>query len=56
MRPEKTEVPCHSRCGTVKTPSCSKALSAEHRPILQPFTSNGDVSIEVKNIELDVTE
>jgi hypothetical protein len=28
----KTEVPCHSRCGTIKIPSCSKTLSAEHRP------------------------
>jgi hypothetical protein len=28
----KTEVPCHSRCGTRKIPPCSKALSAEHRP------------------------
>jgi hypothetical protein len=23
---------CRSRCGTIKTPPCSKALSAEHRP------------------------
>jgi hypothetical protein len=28
----KTEVPCHSRCGTIKIPPCSKALSTEHRP------------------------
>jgi hypothetical protein len=28
----KTEVPRHSRCGTIKIPPCSKALSAEHRP------------------------
>jgi hypothetical protein len=28
----KTEVLCHSRCGTIKIPFCSKALSAEHRP------------------------
>jgi hypothetical protein len=28
----KTEVPCHSRCGMIKIPLCSKALSAEHRP------------------------
>jgi hypothetical protein len=27
---EKTEVPCHSRCDTIKIPPCSKALSAEH--------------------------
>jgi hypothetical protein len=26
------EVPCRSRCGTIKIPSCSKALSADHRP------------------------
>jgi hypothetical protein len=24
-------LPCHSRCGTIKIPLCSKALSAEHR-------------------------
>jgi hypothetical protein len=28
----KTKTPCHSRCGTIKIPSCSKSLSAEHRP------------------------
>jgi hypothetical protein len=28
----KTEAPCHSRCGTIKIPPCSEALSAEHRP------------------------
>jgi hypothetical protein len=26
------EVPCHSRCCTLKIPSCSKTLSSEHRP------------------------
>jgi hypothetical protein len=25
----KMEVPCHSRCGTIKIPPCSKAMSAE---------------------------
>jgi hypothetical protein len=29
---EKNENPCHSRCGTIKIPPCSKALSAERRP------------------------
>jgi hypothetical protein len=28
----ETEALCHSRCGTMKIPPCSKALSAEHRP------------------------
>jgi hypothetical protein len=28
----KTEVPCHSRCGMIKIPPCSKTLSMEHRP------------------------
>jgi hypothetical protein len=28
----KTETPCPSRCGTIKIPPCSKALSAEQRP------------------------
>jgi hypothetical protein len=28
----KTEVARHSRCGTIKIPSCSKALRAEHSP------------------------
>jgi hypothetical protein len=27
----KNEVPCHSRCGTIKIYSCSNALSTEHR-------------------------
>jgi hypothetical protein len=27
----KTEVQCRSRCGLIKIPPCSKALSAEHR-------------------------
>jgi hypothetical protein len=31
IRPEKTESLCHSRCGTIKIPLCSKALSAKHR-------------------------
>ena len=25
-------LPFQSRCGTIKIPPCSKALSAEHRP------------------------
>jgi hypothetical protein len=28
----KTEAPCHSRCGTIEIPPCSKALIAEQRP------------------------
>jgi hypothetical protein len=28
----KTYVPCHRRCGVIKVPPCSKALSAKHRP------------------------
>jgi hypothetical protein len=28
----KTEVPCHSKCGSIKASPCSKGLSAEHRP------------------------
>jgi hypothetical protein len=26
---------CHGRCGTIKSPPCSKAIKAEHRPKLQ---------------------
>jgi hypothetical protein len=26
-----TGAPCHSRCGTIETPPCSKALIAKHR-------------------------
>jgi hypothetical protein len=46
----KTEVPCHSRCCTIKIPPCSKALSAEHRPkfcspspamVTTPYKKNG---------------
>jgi hypothetical protein len=32
MRPENRGR-CCSRCGTIKIPPCSKALSADHRPI-----------------------
>jgi hypothetical protein len=32
MRTEKNQVQCHSRCGTIKIPPSSKALSAKHRP------------------------
>jgi hypothetical protein len=39
----KIEVPCHSRCGTIKIPSCSKVMSAEQRS-----KGNGDVSISKK--------
>jgi hypothetical protein len=28
----KIEVPCCSRCGTIKIPLSSKIMSAEHRP------------------------
>jgi hypothetical protein len=28
----KTETPCYNKCGTIKIPPCSKALSAENRP------------------------
>jgi hypothetical protein len=41
IRQEKFEVPCHNRCGTIKIPPCSKALSAEQPKFLQ----SGDVSI-----------
>jgi hypothetical protein len=35
----KTEVPCHSRCGTIfKDPSILKALSTEHRPKFGIYT------------------
>jgi hypothetical protein len=27
----KTEVPCHSRCGMINMPTCSKVTNAEHR-------------------------
>jgi hypothetical protein len=46
----KTEVPCYSRCGTIKIPPCLKALSVEHRPqFCSPSPAIGDVSISVKN-------
>jgi hypothetical protein len=35
----KTEVPCRSKCGMIKIPSCSKALSAEHRPKFAALSS-----------------
>ena len=32
---------CHSKCGALKKPHCSMAMSAEDKP----FTVNGDVTI-----------
>jgi hypothetical protein len=32
MRPEKPRSRVTARCGTIKIPPCSKALSAEHKP------------------------
>ena len=32
MRRQKTEAPCHSRCGTIKIPSDSEPVSAEYWP------------------------
>ena len=42
--PLKTAAPCHSRCGTLKNPHCSMAISFEHRSKFATFTGNGDVS------------
>jgi hypothetical protein len=57
MRPEKTEAPYHSRCGTIKIPAYSKALSAEHRP---RFCSPSPVMVtspyEWKILEWDVKQ
>jgi hypothetical protein len=39
----KKPVPCHSKCGTIKIPPCSKAPSISLN--FAPFTDNGDVSI-----------
>jgi hypothetical protein len=51
----KTEVPCHSRCVTIKIPPCSKALSAEHRP---KFSSPSPAMVRYpykwKSLERDV--
>ena len=44
----KTEAPCHRRCGTIKTPPCTKTQRPEapnKGPKLQSFTGYGDVSI-----------
>jgi hypothetical protein len=38
----KTEAPCHSRCGMIKIPPCSNALSAKHRP---KFCSSSPVMV-----------
>ena len=31
MRPRKTEIPGHSRCGTINIPPCSKSVRARYR-------------------------
>jgi hypothetical protein len=38
---KKTEVLCHSWCGTIKISPCSKAINAEHRP----FHGNDGISV-----------
>jgi hypothetical protein len=55
---ENNEVPSHSRCGMIKIPLCSKALSAELRPAFcSPLQGNGDVSFKVKkNLEQDIKQ
>ena len=37
-----------SRCGKLKNPHCSMAISGEHKSKFAAFTSNGEVSIWVK--------
>jgi hypothetical protein len=52
----KTEAPCYSRCGTIKIPPCSKALSTEHRPKFcspSPAMVTSSYKWE-KNLERDV--
>ena len=44
----KTEAPCHSRCDSINTPSCSKALSAKQITI----ACNSDVFIWMKYQQL----
>jgi hypothetical protein len=47
---KKPEAPCHSSCGTVKIPPCSKALSDEHRPkICNPSPAMVTSPYKVKN-------
>jgi hypothetical protein len=48
---EKNEVPCHSRCDTIKIPPCLKALSAEHRP---KFCSASLIMVTPPHAERDV--
>ena len=45
---EMTDVPCHSRCGTLKSPSCLLAMSASTGQNLQSLTGNGGSFIKVK--------
>ena len=45
----KTKASCHSRCGKIKIPSCTKALAAEHWSFTSSLdSSNGDVFIKAK--------
>jgi hypothetical protein len=58
----KTEVPCHSRCDTIKISPCSKALSAEHRPkfySLSPvmvMTVTSPYKLKILRLECDVKQ
>ena len=42
--PLLTDVPCHSRFGTLKNPHCSMAMRASIGKNLQPLTGIGDMS------------
>lgn len=37
---------CHNRCGTIKDPSCFKAVGPEHRPRFKsPSSAEGDIPL-----------
>ena len=46
--PLRTDAPCHSRCGTIKDPQCSMAMSAGIGQNVQPFTGNGGLHMSEK--------
>ena len=43
------DAPCNSRCGTLKNPHCSMAISMIISQNMKPFIGDGDVSNSVKN-------
>jgi hypothetical protein len=54
---KEIEDPCHTSCGTIKIPTCSKVLSAEHRSkVCSPSPAMVTSPFKSKILERDVKQ